>query len=250
MPNVEHEGHRIFYHDTGAGRPLVLLHNGFYSTMSWNGIREALSSGFRVLDYDRYGYGQSTHLPGDPLTGDLVELGVEELTAFSDALGLERFDVVGHCLGGAIALLFAVRNPDRVGKVVAEAVGYYGDFRSLIKTDMTFVPFERIEKAIRKKMTAMHGESYSRILWSVFSNHRESYIMSETYDIRDEVARLKAPLLMINGDRDFYFDVAHPMPIFKRLRKNARLWIAPNCGHDIHMEIPEDFIRNVTAFLE
>lgn len=250
MPYVEIEGHRIHYHDTGAGRPVILLHNGFYSARSWDPIRGALSGRFRVLAYDRHGYGQSTHFSGETLKGDIVELGVQELTAFADALALEQLDVVGHCLGGAVGLLFAVRHPDRVGKVVAESVGYHGDFSSLIKTDMTFVPFERIEKAIRRKMVAMHGETYSRILWSVLSDHRESYIMSQTYDIRDEVTRLKAPLFIINGDRDFYFDVEHPMQIYKRLRKNARLWIAPNCGHDVHVEAPEAFIRNVMGFLE
>ncbi len=248
MPRITVNNHALHYNDTGEGDPVVLLHNGFYSSACWDSVREALAVGYRVIDYDRYGYGRSDHFPDDSVDGDVIEHGVDELGSLLDGLGLETVHLVGHCLGGAVALLFAVRNPGRVGRVVASSVGYFGDFKSLIKTDMTFVPFQKIERVLRRRMVRMHGGEYTRRLWSVLRSER-SYIMSDAYDIRAEVARLAAPLLIVNGDRDFYFDVDHPLEIYRKLRKTAELWIAPGCGHDVHIEAPEAFVQTVTRFL-
>jgi pimeloyl-ACP methyl ester carboxylesterase len=249
MPFVDIEGKRIFYNDSGEGTPVVFLHNGFYSTATWNPVREMFAEHFRVIDYDRFGYGQSTHYPGEKIEGDIVARSVRELSVLVDTLGLNRFHIVGHCLGGAVALLYASRFPDRIRRIVAESVGYFGSLKSLVQTDMTFVPFERIERALRKKMVAMHGEAYTPRLWSLLRNHTQSYIMREDYDIRSEVRQIKAPLFIINGDRDFYFDVEHPIGVYKALRTNATLWIAPGCGHDVHHDIPEEFAANVVRFL-
>jgi pimeloyl-ACP methyl ester carboxylesterase len=251
MPLIQIGDQRIFYNDTGTGEAVVFLHNGFYSTATWDCVRARFAEHFRVLDYDRFGYGKSDHYPdnGD-IDGDIVEAGVSELTLFVDGLGLERISLVGHCLGGAIALLFANRHKERVRRVVASSVGFYGSIRSVIQTDMTFVPFDRIEQRLRRQMGAMHGEDYVERLWSIWSSNRQSYIMSDSYDIRPEVRRLRCPLLLINGDRDFYFEVEHPVSMFKKMRRNTSLWIVPGCGHDVHMEKPEEFVTTVTDFLK
>ena len=65
-------------------------------------------------------------------------------------------------------------------------------------------------------MVAMHGDGYAQHLWSMLRTHKRSYIMNEDYDIRPEVTRVKKPLLIANGDRDFYFEVGHPASIFKK----------------------------------
>ncbi len=250
MPFLDVNSHRIFYNDTGSGEPVIFLHNGFYSTATWDCVRPQFAKRFRVLDYDRYGYGRSDHYDRVDFDGDVVAHSVDELTGLVDGLGLEQVSLVGHCLGGAVALLFASRHKERVRRVVASSVGFFGSVKSLFQTDMTFVPFDRIEQRLRKQMGAMHGEDYVEHLWSILSNNRRSYIMSESYDIRPEVLRLKCPLLLVNGDRDFYFEVEHPVSIYKKLRRTASLWIVPGCGHDVHMEKTDDFVKTVTAFLE
>lgn len=249
MPFLSIQKRNIFYNDTGAGEPLILLHNGFYSTKTWDPVRARLAERFRVLDYDRFGYGKSDHLDGDVLDCDIIEESAKELEGFLDALGIERAHLAGHCLGGAAALMFASRNKNRVGRIVVSSVGFFGSARSILQTDMTFVPFDRIDEGLRKRLKDMHGEDYAPHLWTALSEHRGSYIMSDTYDLRAEVRKVRCPMLIINGDRDFYFDVEHPASIFKKMRRTARLWIVPGCGHDVHMEKPDDFVQNVLSFL-
>ena len=249
MPKLTLVHHNIFYNDTGDKEPLVLLHNGFYSTQTWDGVRDALAEHFRVLDYDRFGYGKSDHFEAALPDVDIVEEGVKELEAFLDALGLDRVCLAGHCLGGAIALLFTARNPKRVRRIIASSVGFYGSQRSILQTDMTFVPFERIEQRLRKQITTMHGADYVERFWNILSGDRGSYIMSEKYDIRGEVRKIRTPLLLINGDRDFYFDPSHPVEVFNKIRRTASLWIVPSCGHDVHMEQPDAYVRNALDFL-
>ena len=142
------------------------------------------------------------------------------------------------------------KHPDRVDRVVAESVGYYGDLRSVVKADLTFVPLSQVPPALKTRMGAMHGHDYIETFWSVLCNNHVTYIVTEHYDIRETVQNLTCPILMVNGDRDFYFDVDHPYNMYKEIQKNAALWIVPNCGHDVHHQYPEDFVRQVVGFLE
>lgn len=247
VPYIKINEHEVYYNDSGSGEAVIFLHNGFYSTTTWDGVRAQFAADYRVIDYDRAGYGRSSNL--DSLEGDMVETGVAELEALVSHLGLERFHLVGHCIGGAIAFLYTVNHPEQVIKLVAEAVGYYGDDRSLLKTDMTFIPFDEIDGGLRSTLKEMHGEGYARKFWENISAHNESYIMSADYDIRGRIKKVKCPTLIISGDRDFYFEAEIATSIYKKLRRTARLWILPNTGHDVHLEQPEDFIKQVLTFL-
>ncbi len=248
MPHLKIDGHHIFYNDRGDGTPVVCLHNGFYSTRTWDGVREPLSAEYRVLDYDRYGFGRSDHFGATP-TGDLLELGVRELAAFVDALALSRFHLVGHCLGGAIAVMYAARHPQRVLHLVAESVGYFGDMASLANPNRALVSAARVEEAIKRRMAEMHGEPYAETLWTRLTEMDDAYILSADYDIRGDLSRLQSPVFIINGDRDYYFQVDHALRIYEMLRETACLWIVPLCGHDVHHHVPDDFASNVVRFL-
>jgi pimeloyl-ACP methyl ester carboxylesterase len=250
MPYLDLQDYRIFYNDTGDGPPLVLLHNGFYSTATWDPIRNRLAEHFRVIDYDRFGYGKSTKRETMTDDEDVIDEGVQELEAVIETLGLEEVNLIGHCLGGAIALVYTARRPERVAKIVAAAVGYHGGLKMLVSTDMTFVPFEQIDAILKNRLITMHGEAYARKLWALLRSHKNSYIMNEHYDIRKEVFRIRKPLLIANGDRDFYFDVAHALSIYDKMRKRADLWIVPSAGHDLHMDHPDLFIDEVLRFLK
>ena len=248
MPFLEINNYRLNYNDSGTGAPVIFLHNGFYSTATWDNIRGVFSSQFRMIDYDRYGYGSSEQREG--ISGDIVEAGVQELEALVNKLDLKKVSLVGHCLGGAIAALFTGRNPSLVSKLILESVGYHIDSHTRVKTDWTFVPFDSMDPELRKSIIKMHGKDYTVKFWEMLRSHHDSYIMNKDYDIRSEVKKIKCPVLIINGDRDFYFAVEHAAGMYKKLKNNGELWIVPGTGHDVHTECKDGFLYNVIRFLE
>jgi len=104
----------VRYFTGGAGEPLVIIHGGSGGASAWlDNIRE-LSANYTVYIPDLPGFGQSQPLAGDYYIPELTEF----LDRFSHSLGLTRFHLVGHSLGGSIALHYALRFPHRIKKLV------------------------------------------------------------------------------------------------------------------------------------
>src|ERR1700733_15349177 len=111
-------GIKTNYLEAGSGSPVVLIHGsgpGVTAYANWRLVLPVLAERFRVLAPDMAGFGFSER----PEKADYgVDLWVEQLVGFLDALGIERASVVGNSFGGAIALRLAAHHPDRVGKLV------------------------------------------------------------------------------------------------------------------------------------
>ncbi|MBN2546118.1 MAG: alpha/beta hydrolase [Spirochaetes bacterium] len=247
MGFIEINDKRIFYNLTGKGDKLVLLHDGFFSSMSWDSVRDKFSEKFYLLDYDRFGYGKSDKF-NTLLNEDIIDKGVEELFLITKSLKFNKFSLLGHCLGGAIAILFAIKYPEKVDKLILESTGFFSDPKILVKSDWTFKPFKQINVKLKNKLVKMHGEEYAEKFWDTIRNHDISYIMNQNYNILNELKKIDCPVLLINGDRDFYFDIDHTLGAYKKL-KNSKLWIVPGCNHVPHIEKKEHFIMNVYEFL-
>jgi pimeloyl-ACP methyl ester carboxylesterase len=248
MPIIKINNKKIYYNIQGNGPYLILLHDGFYNTTSWDSVRDKLSKYFTVIDYDRFGYGKSDKF-SEKIQNDIINLYVEELEAIVNKLKLKKFYLCGHCLGGAIALIYAVRNPDKVLKIIAESVGYFSDKKILIKSDMTFRPFEMINEKLKKALIKMNGNEYAKKFWEIISDYNLSYIMSDNYNILNEIKKINCPVFIINGDRDIYFDVDHPLKAYKIIKKSI-LWIVPDTNHIPHIEKKDDFINNLIRFIK
>src|SRR5262245_52622728 len=103
---AELPGVRIWFKDTGGtGVPLVLLHAATGSSQVWEHQLPAFTAaGYRVIAYDRRGFGRSAIDPGGVQPGS----GADDLLALSERLGIGRFHLVGTAAGGGIALDFAL----------------------------------------------------------------------------------------------------------------------------------------------
>src|ERR687894_2826224 len=108
---AEVNGAALYYETMGAGEPLVLLHAGIADRRMWDRQFEALAERYRVVRFDRRGFGRS------PLT-DGPYAHHEDLRGLLDGLGIERASLVGCSMGGAAAIDFALRYPERVRAMV------------------------------------------------------------------------------------------------------------------------------------
>ncbi|MDX1763948.1 MAG: alpha/beta hydrolase [bacterium] len=114
MPFLNIEGHRIFYREAGRGRPLFLLHGVAGASGFWSGTLEALSPYFRCLAPDLLGFGDSDK----PKIDYAIARHRGILKAMARALRIDTFDLIGHSMGGTIALDFALSFPGQVRRLI------------------------------------------------------------------------------------------------------------------------------------
>src|SRR5215218_11248958 len=121
-------GHRVRFHCAGSG-PLVVLLHGIASTAdTWAPVADALAQRHTILAPDLLGHGESAKPRGDYSLGAYAS-GVRDLMA---ALGHDRATVVGHSLGGGIAMQMAYQFPQRVDRLVLVNSGGLGREVNLI----------------------------------------------------------------------------------------------------------------------
>jgi esterase len=119
---VRANGINIHYLEWGpsSGKPVVLLHGLRGHAHSWDDVSAALAGEYRVLALDQRGRGDTDWAPDGDYT---TEAFVADLAAFVDAIGLERFVLVGHSMGGRNGIMFTARHPDAVAGFVVADVG-------------------------------------------------------------------------------------------------------------------------------
>jgi len=107
---LKQNGRTLFYREEGSGPPVLLLHGFAEDGRIWDGLVPRLSTHCRLLVPDLPGSGQSELLPGEPSIDALADA----IKAFSDQLGLEACVIIGHSMGGYIALAFAEKYPEQL----------------------------------------------------------------------------------------------------------------------------------------
>src|SRR4051794_18381372 len=115
-------GHRVRFHRSGEGPLLVLLHGIASTADTWSPVVAGLAARHTVIAPDLLGHGQSAKPRGDYSLGAYAS-GVRDLIA---ALGHDRGTVLGHSLGGGIAMQFAYQYPERVERLVLISSGGRG----------------------------------------------------------------------------------------------------------------------------
>ena len=115
-------GHRVAYRMAGSGPPIVLIHGITASSVVWEPVAPRLARHHTVLAPDLLGHGQSAKPRGDYSMGAFAS-GIRDLVV---SLGLGPVTVVGHSLGGGVAMQFAYQFPERVGRLALVSSGGLG----------------------------------------------------------------------------------------------------------------------------
>ena len=119
---VELHGHRVIYRIAGSGPPVVLIHGMVNSSRHWEQVALRLSTRYTVVAPDLIGHGDSAAPRGDYSLGAHAA-GVRDLLT---AIGIERATIVGHSLGGGVAMQFFYQFPQRVERLVLVSSGGLG----------------------------------------------------------------------------------------------------------------------------
>ena len=252
MPTMKIGGLDVHYEDQGQGEPLVLLHHGTGCAKMWDKLTPGFSESYRVIRYDRRGFGDSEEGEGFPdfyLSDEYSARSVEELEGLLEGLGLrQRLRMVGQCEGGAIAFEYAARYPDRVKAVVASS--------TLCASGITvadyckgkvFESFDAAEPEFQAKMFWWHGEVRARSLYALFVRMGGAY-GAGVFDLRGVLGKVECPSLVLYPDRSGLFEVEQGVMMYRAL-PNGELAVMPRCGHNTYLRT-EEYQRHVLSFFQ
>lgn len=271
------DGTGLAYRPTGAGEPLVCLPGGPMQASDYLGDLGGLSASVRLVLLDLRGTGRSD-APSDPLSYR-CDRQVEDVEALRAHLDLPRLDLLAHSAGANLAVGYAVRHPDRVGRLVlvtpsVRAVGIDVDPElrreviDLRRDDPLHAEVSRAYDAIvAGRGTAQDEESivpfrYGRWDHVAQEAHARSdeWLNAEAAEVfssdgafdptgaRAGLARLGAPVLVVAGE----LDIAAPpraLAEYAALFEDARLVTLPGAGHSPWLDDPDAFTAAVAAFL-
>jgi pimeloyl-ACP methyl ester carboxylesterase len=249
---AEVPGARIWFKDTGgAGVPVVLLHAATGSVRNWEKQYPVFTSaGFRVIAYDRRGWGRTTVQPGaQPGTA------ADDLQSLMTFLHVDRFHLVGTAAGGFVALDYALSFPERVRSlIIANSVGGVQD-EDYVELGRTLRPpqFDALPAHVRElgpSFRAANPEA-TRAWMEMEGMSRQAGVPAQGFRNRMTFAlleKIQTPTLLLTGDADMYA----PPPVLKRFTdriKGSQSIIIPEAGHSSYWEKPDLFNRAVLEFI-
>ncbi len=231
-------------HGPADGQPLIFLHHGLGSTRAWRRqIPDFTAAGYRVLVYDRRGYGQSAQRNGLEVPG--FETDLADLGALISAFEIEAPMLVGHSDGGTIALYYAAQNPGRVAALVTIAAHIYIEPKmipAVLVLQNTFEGDARFQAGLRR----IHGEKVQAVFYNWFNAWKK--VNPAGWDMRPQLAQIDCPTLVIQGEADEHATPQHAVDIAASIPQ-AELWLAPAGRHMLPQEMPGEFNQKVLAFL-
>ena len=272
------DGCRLYVREIGRGPVVVALHGGWGAESG--PLAEALAplaATHRVVLYDQRGSLRSPCPPGAEIS---VDRHVADLEAVREALGEERLAVVGHSMGGYLAMAWAARHPGRVARLVLvgspPARWSLAEFGAVERSALERWQRPEVLATLRShgldrepaaSWTDRQRSLWHRITWAAINLHRverwpllggaffhrgdagaaAAATMPPEWDFSADLRSADVPILVLHGDDDFLPAEAHEGWIGEVPR--ARTVVLRGAGHVPWIERPEEFVGHLRAFL-
>jgi pimeloyl-ACP methyl ester carboxylesterase len=222
-------GLHLYYETYGSGAPLVLLHGGMLTIdLNFASLIPTLAQTHTVIGVEMQGHGRTANIDREITYANLAT----DIVALLDHLGIERAAVLGHSMGGGVALELAVNHPDRVSAIVPISAsvskdGMHPDLldpstfetSSIMPTAQDFADFKGAYERL-----SPHPEQFDAFLMSL------SGMDSDFAGWTDEqLAGISCPVLIVQGDNDFT-TVPHAGVMLAKI-PNSTLAVIPATTH-------------------
>jgi 4,5:9,10-diseco-3-hydroxy-5,9,17-trioxoandrosta-1(10),2-diene-4-oate hydrolase len=256
-------GMRLHYHEAGpaaqdggagqdGGTPVVLLHGGGPGASAWSNFGRNLpvfAARFRTIMIDLPGFGRSDK---PPVTGNYFTFAADAVAGLLDELGIGRVHLVGNSLGGGTAARFALRFPDRAGRLVLMAFAAPpGPTREKMAAFLrTMVHDERLvtDELVEERYQAASAPAAIAAMASMGASFYDPAHADDGLLWR-EAHRLRRPVLLIWGREDRVNPLDGALVAVKQIRR-AQLHVFGGCGHWAQLEKFDEFNRLAIGFLE
>ena len=252
---------RLHFKTSGQGRPVVILHGLFGSSDNWLGVAPKLSESFQLFILDLRNHGQSPHsaeMSYPFMAGDVAE--------FLAAQQLPAAVVMGHSLGGKVAMQLALTQPERVEKLIVADMAprvYQPSHARLIAAlqslDLTtFQTRQQIEEVLAEEIPSLAVRRFllknlgraeaGGLVWKM-----NLPAIAENYPALGEAIAAPVPFakpsLFLRGGKSNFIR-AEDEPMIRALFPQAEIQTIAGAAHWVHADKPEEFAGRVRAFLE
>lgn len=261
MPTITlPDGESLSYEEHGSGRPLIMVAGLGGVGSYWAPQIAPFSEHFRVILHDHRGTGKSSR--------SQIEYSVEQMAddtlALMDALGIENADFMGHSTGAAIAQVIALRNPERLGRIILASAWTRADgfFRRCFEVRRQILQDSGPEAYVRATPLFLHPSWWVRDNAAAIERG-ESAIYGGSHDVGIMTSRIDALLafdmtsslgeirheVLVMGVANDHLTPAYFSEELARLIPNARLSIMADGGHVASQLLPEEYNAIAMAFL-
>ncbi len=245
----------VLYYTGGRGEPLVVIHGGGGDARTWLKNIEALAEKYTVYAPDLPGYGGSQPMDGRYYIPELAGF----IEKFTQTLGLEKFYLVGHSLGGGIALNFALMFPEKIRKLVlisslclGREIAFWVRLLSIpAMIKILGKIFLGIMKGVKwvfnqlnpAKLIMEMTPAAMMVGTSISTLHQQSLVLEQ------RLPEVKVPTLLIWGGRDPVVPVMQAYRAAKVI-PNCSVRVFQNRGHNVHRDELNEFSNILTSFLD
>ena len=265
---VTDDGVKLYYEVTGSGPDMVFVHEFGGDYRSWEPQLRFFARRYRCITYSARGFPPSD-IPEDSAAYSQARA-VRDIVAVMDAVGSQKAHVVGLSMGGFATLHLGLDFPERALSLVVAGCGYGAElakrdqfreesvvsagimreqgmaaFVAAYSTGPTRVQFENKDPRGFEEFRQQFEEHSA-----LGSSNTQLGVQRERpslYDLRDRLAKMHVPTLVMNGDEDW--PCLLPGLMLKETIPSAALLVLPNVGHTINLEAPDAFNSAVLDFV-
>ena len=252
------------YHDAGNGDPLFLIHGsgpGVTAWANWRGVLPQLAQLHRVIAPDMAGFGYTERLPDYAYT---MQNWVQHVIDMMDALNIEKTHLLGNSFGGALAIAFAIKYPQRVDRLILmgavgvpftltrglDAVWGYEPSVENMRNIMDLFAFDKsliTDELAQLRYKASIQPGFQETFSQMFPAPRQRSVdalASSSEDIRN----IQHETLILHGREDLVIPPTTSTSLFDMI-PNSQLHMFGRCGHWTQIEHNARFVEQVKDFL-
>lgn len=246
----------------GTGKPLLIIHGFLGMSDNWRTLgSQFVTDGFQVHILDLRNHGRSFH--SDEFSYELM---VQDVVDYCQAHKLEKINIVGHSMGGKVAMLLAATHPELVDKLIVADIGpkFYPQHHQDILAGLNAVDFSKkpsrneVEEIMAKYVADLGTRQFlmKNLYWlepGQLAFRFNLPVFNKNMDVigvpLPENLIFEKPTLFIRGGKSNYI-LDNDFENIKYHFPNSIIETIPNVGHWLHAENPAAFYQIVTSFLK